>query len=1105
MNNKLVIAIIFLLGVSFVGIKAQSPVESWTISSQSIGDVDSYSTYNFGQGDNVSIETVTYSGRVFTIPFPSQSYTIRRRDLTPNSSGVNVVGNKASFFIEHSGNTSVLLPGLPGVPGNIDLTSLLRDSDVNLGALDVFKNTGNNSGDEGPQNIERIDVIYQALTIGNSADLDLNGFLATEKSGNNPYKVAAILSVDSNGNPSSFGPLKTINSSSYGNPNVSSYNPGRKYAFYEDTNSDNYPTYVRSSTERMGVSIITFSDLGILPNQPFYGVSFFGDDVNDSYDLVDYNSFPSTTTTGADVHGGLGTIVTATGFDPLDDDGDGVINEYDICNGFDDNADNDNDNIPDGCDLDDDNDGILDTEECNATIGNTGPFTTTNTQFSFTGTGWNNSAILDAITIDGKSYTDFVVPDGYAEGFATANQNHVYEVTNNVNGNTGPTGDNISNPDWNNLILDAFQDRNVNHFQKQDGGIVASDYYNLYYNNPLLIGGDTFLFISERGGNNNTIIEAYDPSGAYLGSQIVLVANSANYLSTNVFAENGQEIKIAVYNISELGPVGSSIASLKVISNSTGDAADGKVFIYTDPLVCQDSDGDSIPDKFDNDSDNDGCPDALEGNASVTTAQLDGLGQITGGVDSNGVPSLVSGGQNDVSSTDDDVASSECTPVAQNDESLNNDTTENVTINVLEDNGSGVDSDPNGTLDASTVSITTTGAVDTTGDGDFDTLVVSGQGTWTLDEAGNITFDPVDGYIGNPTPINYTIEDDDGTVSNEATVTITYEQIPPVADDETAVTTINTPVTVDVLEGDVDPDGDDSNLVITEVNGTPITEGATVTLADGTEVTLTSGELVVTPPADSTDPISFVYTVEDEDGLTDEGQVDITLTQEPPVADDETAVTTINTPVTVDVLEGDVDPDGDDSNLVITEVNGTPITEGATVTLADGTEVTLTSGELVVTPPADSTDPISFVYTVEDEDGLTDEGQVDITLTQEPPVADDETAVTTINTPVTVDVLEGDVDPDGDDSNLVITEVNGTPITEGATVTLADGTEVTLTSGELVVTPPADSTDPISFVYTVEDEDGLTDEGQVDITLTQEPPVADDETAVTTINTPVTV
>ncbi|SFW69337.1 PA14 domain-containing protein [Cellulophaga fucicola] len=53
----------------------------------------------------------------------------------------------------------------------------------------------------------------------------------------------------------------------------------------------------------------------------------------------------------------------AVSSDLCDDDGDGVNNGNDKCPNFDDTIDSDNDGVPDGCDLDDDNDGILDFEE----------------------------------------------------------------------------------------------------------------------------------------------------------------------------------------------------------------------------------------------------------------------------------------------------------------------------------------------------------------------------------------------------------------------------------------------------------------------------------------------------------------------------------------------------------------------------------------------------------------------------------------------------------------------------------------------------------------------------------------------------------------------
>ncbi len=356
------------------------------------------------------------------------------------------------------------------------------------------------------------------------------------------------------------------------------------------------------------------------------------------------------------------------------------------------------------------------------------------------------------------------------------------------------------------------------------------------------------------------------------------------------------------------------------------------------------------------------------------------------------------------------------------------------------------------------------------------------------------------------TGFDYTLEDEDG-LTDTGSVAITVNQ-PPVADDEMVIgATINTDLTVDVLDGDNDPDGDNANLVITEVEGQAISTTSPVTLSDGTVVSLnTDGTLEVTPPTDSTEPIGFDYTVEDEDGLTDTGSVAIAFTQLPPVADDETVTLDPAVATNVDILTGDDDPDGDNANLSITEIidpadtaNPLAITPGSSVTLTDGTIVELlTDGTLNVTPPAGSTST-GFDYTLEDEDGLTDTGNVAVTVNQ-PPVADDETVTLDPAVATNVDILTGDDDPDGDNANLSITEIidpadtaNPLAITPGSSVTLTDGTIVELlTDGTLNVTPPAGSTST-GFDYTLEDEDGLTDTGNVAITVNQ-PPVADDET-----------
>jgi len=60
-------------------------------------------------------------------------------------------------------------------------------------------------------------------------------------------------------------------------------------------------------------------------------------------------------------------------------------------------------------------------------------------------------------------------------------------------------------------------------------------------------------------------------------------------------------------------------------------------------------------------------------------------------------------------------------------------------------------------------------------DGDVISFVMPEEGKWTVDEeTGTVTFDPNSNLTGDPTSVNYTIQELDGDVSNEAILVISY-------------------------------------------------------------------------------------------------------------------------------------------------------------------------------------------------------------------------------------------------------------------------------------------------------------------------------------------
>ena len=388
-----------------------------------------------------------------------------------------------------------------------------------------------------------------------------------------------------------------------------------------------------------------------------------------------------------------------------------------------------------------------------------------------------------------------------------------------------------------------------------------------------------------------------------------------------------------------------------------------------------------------------------------------------------------------------------------------------------------------------------------------DTLAVTAVNTggtlgavnWSTD--GSFTYDPNGQFeylsAGNSTTdsFTYTVTDDYG-ITDTATVTITINGVydppdddppvyyppvnhPPVAIDDAATTDEDSWVSVTapgVLINDSDPDVGDT-LAVTGVN-TGGTLGAVNWSTDGSFTYDPNGQFEYLSTGNSTTD-SFTYTVSDGHGGTDTATVAIIINgvddtpgNRLPTAGNDAATTDEDHPVTVaapGVLDNDSDPDGD--ILAVTAVN-TGGTVGAVTWSPDGS-FTYDPDEQFESLQGGISTTDSFTYIVSDGNGGIDTADVTITVNgvNDPPEAADDSASTPQDTPVTINILGNDSDPDGDTLTLdsVGPAGNGSITSNGSSVTY---------------TPDSGFSGTDSFTYTISDGNGGTDTATVTITIT---------------------
>ena len=390
-------------------------------------------------------------------------------------------------------------------------------------------------------------------------------------------------------------------------------------------------------------------------------------------------------------------------------------------------------------------------------------------------------------------------------------------------------------------------------------------------------------------------------------------------------------------------------------------------------------------------------------------------------------------------------------PPTANNDNANTPTNTPVTIPVLNN-----DSDPeNGSL---TVAITTPPA----------------NGTVVVNPNQTVTYTPNEGYNGCDL-FTYTITDNGG-LTDEAEVIVCVGQnnpnLPPVATPKIITTKVNTPIMGDLLDVVSDPNDADTDLTFSL--GSQAANGVATVNADGT--------YQYQPNANYTGVDYFTYIVCDDDivPLCDTSYVQINI--EPAeiefIVQPDVATTPKNEPVLIDVLNNDL---GCDLQIVAW-------TQGS------HGSVDIVGDKLYYVPNPDYVGEDYFTYTAKDCNGQEKSTLVGITVFDSPnkaPIANDDATTTPINTPVTIDALNNDSDPENEP--LVITNVDDP----------ANGT-AEIIDNKIVYTPDPNFKGCDVFDYTIEDAQGLqataTIQVCVDTTSGNLPPIANPDFYTTGVN-----
>lgn len=348
-------------------------------------------------------------------------------------------------------------------------------------------------------------------------------------------------------------------------------------------------------------------------------------------------------------------------------------------------------------------------------------------------------------------------------------------------------------------------------------------------------------------------------------------------------------------------------------------------------------------------------------------------------------------------------------------------------------------------------------------DPDNDALTILGitapaHGTATIVDARRIAYAPNANFHGSD-QLTYTIGDGHGLEAT-ATIAISIEPVndAPVAVDDSATTSEDTAIAIEVLANDSDLD--EETLAI-----------ASVTQPSHGDAVIIDGHITYAPALDFVGTDGFSYAVSDGHGgeATAVVTISVTAVNDSPSAAPDSATVAEDGSIAIDVLANDSDPDRDPLQI-------------STVSPPGHGSVAIDGHNVTYVPAPDFYGADSFSYTVVDPAGAAATAVVSIEVTpvNDAPLAAGDAAVVAEDAAVTIDVVANDSDIETD------------PLSVISVTAPAHGLALVVNGREVTYVPAPDYNGLDSFAYTISDGSGgqATAEVAIEVAAVNDAPVA---------------